>query len=457
MKTSTSWYCVVNVRITSVYPNPLLFSSFFRLTATDYSVLVANPPPDAINPDEWRDFFGQFADNGGGVTAVTVALNNEELVQKLIYRRVHRNNLRIKLPKGVDMDEEDMVRSAVADYMRETEAEPRGYLYRLFSCTMLPLLNLFGMLLPADVLVDKVFALTEEIKELQQQKYDAVKVFVTFETEVGQRSALSALSVSRLDILLNKTDNVPPSIVFRDTVLKVSEPKEPNSIRWLDLSASTFQRVSWRLINVAITVGIVSFAGYLVTIARFNVGTSLSSIMVSVFNSTIPVVVKVLMMFEKHHTEGTFQSSLYLKITLFRWVNTALLTKLLTPFTMTLSDRKEDVIRQINAILWAELWLVPGMRLLDISSNIKKHVLAPRAHTQEEMNLWFQGTRYNLGERYTDLTKVLFVCFFYSALMPTIFFFGSAILFLQYFVSANNVGLAVLLTLALTPIVMAIG
>jgi hypothetical protein len=438
MKTSKFWLYQQMSLLLSVL---ILWPCFScrRLTATDYSVLVANPPPDAIDPDEWRDFFNQFADKGGGVTAVTIALNNEELVQKLIYRRVHRNNLRMKLPKGIDMDDEDMVRSAVSDYMRETEAEPRGPLYRLFSCTLLPLLNLFGMLLSADVLVDKVFTLTEEIKELQKKKYDAVKVFVTFETEAGQRSALSALAVSRLDIMFNKTDNVPPSIVFQGTVLKVAEPKEPNSIRWLDLSAGTFQRVVWRLINAAITVGIVSFTGYLVTMARYNVGTSLSSIMVSVFNSIIPVVVKILMIFEKHHTEGTFQSSLYLKITLFRWVNTALLTKLLTPFTMTLSDRKEDVIRQINAILWAELWLVPGMRLLDISSNIKKHILAPRAHTQEEMNLWFQGTRFNLGERYTDLTKVLFVCFFYSALMPTVFFFGSAILFLQYFVSGGTV------------------
>lgn len=63
-----------------------------------------------------------------------------------------------------------------------------------------------------------------------------------------------------------------------------------------------------------------------------------------------------------------------------------------------------------------------------------KHVLAPRASTQAEMNLAFQGTFYNLGERYTDLTKVLFVVFFYSALYPLAFFFGAAILFVQYYV-----------------------
>ena len=45
--------------------------------------------------------------------------------------------------------------------------------------------------------------------------------------------------------------------------------------------------------------------------------------------------------------------------------------------------------------------------------------------------------QYNLGERYTDLTKVLFMCFYYSALYPAAFFFGTAILIVQYHVSQN--------------------
>lgn len=68
-------------------------------------------------------------------------------------------------------------------------------------------------------------------------------------------------------------------------------------------------------------------------------------------------------------------------------------------------------------------------------TNAKKHLLAPRARTQEQMNHFFQGTYYNLGERYTDLTKILFLVFVYSPLFPAAFFFGSAILFVQYYVS----------------------
>lgn len=34
-------------------------------------------------------------------------------------------------------------------------------------------------------------------------------------------------------------------------------------------------------------------------------------------------------------------------------------------------------------------------------TNAKKHLFAPRAENEEDMILWFQGTFYNLGERYT--------------------------------------------------------
>jgi len=33
-----------------------------KVTTTDYSIMVKNPPPDAKDPDEWRDFFSQFAE-----------------------------------------------------------------------------------------------------------------------------------------------------------------------------------------------------------------------------------------------------------------------------------------------------------------------------------------------------------------------------------------------------------
>ena len=53
------------------------------LTAQDYSVTVLNPPYHANQPKVWRDFFAQF----GTVRYVTVALDNEELIDLLVKRR----------------------------------------------------------------------------------------------------------------------------------------------------------------------------------------------------------------------------------------------------------------------------------------------------------------------------------------------------------------------------------
>jgi hypothetical protein len=383
------------------------------LCETYQTLVVRNPPKDAYNPDDWRDFFSQFADKQ--VTGVTVALDNHVLVRKLVERRIHMRNLRLALPRGIPLEDETAVREAVARIVLERQSEPQGCLVRCFGCLVLPILNYFNMLLPVEKLADKVFALRDEINELQKSKYDVASVFVTFETEEGQRAALSAMSTGKLTSMMNNTNAVTPSIVFKGHVLRVREPTEPSSVRWLDLGASTIRKVLGRVLNFCITLLLVSAAGWVVAAIRRKKAWIVGPV-VSVFNSIIPLIIKILMIFERHTSEGSFQSSLYLKITLFRWINTAVLTKVITPFTSTVSPGPLDVLPQINAILWSELWLVPSLRLLDLWGNIQKHVFAPRSRTQEVMNSFFQGTYYNLGERYTDMTKVLFVCFFYSSL-----------------------------------------
>ena len=147
------------------------------------------------------------------------------------------------------------------------------------------------------------------------------QVFVTFESEEGQRAALSSLSVGRIDAMMNSIGSLPSGAVFKDRVLKVGEPTEPNAVRWLDLGASKFQRVVPRLVNLFLTVGIIALCGYAVakTRANENLGPRAAGPLVTIFNSTVPQVLKILMMFEKHATEGDYQSSLYLKITFFRW------------------------------------------------------------------------------------------------------------------------------------------
>ena len=183
------------------------------------------------------------------------------------------------------------------------------------------------MMLPPDKLVDKVFRLTEEIEELQKEEYEVVKVYVTFESEEGQRAALQGLSVGKIDAMMNNGASL--GAVFKDRVLKIEEPCEPDAVRWLDLGASTLRRIIFCFINFLITCGIVILAIMVVRRVRQLASPTIAAYLVTILNSTVPQILKILMMFERHSTEGGFQTSLYLKITLFRWLNTAILTKVM--------------------------------------------------------------------------------------------------------------------------------
>ena len=289
-----------------------------KQTSTDYSVVVQNPPPDAYDPDKWREFFSQFAEKQ--VSCVTVALNNDQLLRKLLTRRVFRRNLRAQLHKNINIDDEDEVRVAIAQIHKEQELESKGFLALACDCFgICQILHLFNLFLPPETLVDKLVKITSEIEELEKLRYNVTQVFVTFETEEGQRSCLTALSVSKIALWCNRTDTLPPSAIFEGRVLDVSEPKEPNTIRWLDLHVAPLKKVVQRTITLAVTSAIVVFCGFLVSTARREVGPGLAAPLTTVFNSLIPQVVKLIMLIENHSDEGSRQQSLYLKITLFRW------------------------------------------------------------------------------------------------------------------------------------------
>ncbi|KAI2492655.1 hypothetical protein MHU86_21895 [Fragilaria crotonensis] len=74
------------------------------LTTTDYAVEVRNPPKDARDPDEWKQFFDQF----GQVASITVALDNEELVRALLLRRTLMSKLEDLLPPGLKLNPDNL-------------------------------------------------------------------------------------------------------------------------------------------------------------------------------------------------------------------------------------------------------------------------------------------------------------------------------------------------------------
>ena len=73
---------------------------------------------------------------------------------------------------------------------------------------------------------------------------------------------------------------------------------------------------------------------------------------ISAFSTLFPILAKLLTNFEAHPSEGSKQSSLYFKICFFRWVSTAVVISLITPFTDTLAN-KTGLITQVYALFFA--------------------------------------------------------------------------------------------------------
>mmetsp|Transcript_17898 Transcript_17898/g.25239 ORF Transcript_17898/g.25239 Transcript_17898/m.25239 type:complete len:1117 (+) Transcript_17898:610-3960(+) len=381
-------------------------------TAQDYSIVVENPPPDATDPEEWRTFFRECFE-GARLTCCTVALDNDILVQCLVNRRVCFHRLQMMLDPGSPLDAKSLERYA------KTANNKRGMFMRFFA--------IFSPGIPE--LVHRINRLTFKIQRLAQfvDPYRVTRVFLTFETEEDQRRVLSALSVGSYQASSNTKRGVPPSRgvpkdhLFRGIyVLEVNEPDEPSTIRWADLNARAWQRRKVVFLTTLATFCTIVLGAFVVNFIN-SIGQSFTAIAISAGNLIFPIFAKFLTTLESHPDAGSVQTSLYCKIALFRWVNTAIVITIITPFTSTL-EADTGVIPSIFKIFVADIVMTNCIQIADPIGHLQKHIVAPWAKTQDAMNLAMSGTDYELAERYTNMTKLLFLAFWFNALYPGAFF-----------------------------------
>jgi len=111
--------------------------------------------------------------------------------------------------------------------------------------------------------------------------------------------------------------------------------------------------------------------------------------------------------FESHATESKKQTSLFLKIALFRWFNSGVALSIVSSFIEFVSvedgneAEKASLAYKVYAVMFSETFFTPLLLVMDIDGNFRKHFLAPRATDQEEMNSCFVGNEFELAERYT--------------------------------------------------------
>lgn len=121
----------------------------------------------------------------------------------------------------------------------------------------------------------------------------------------------------------------------------------------------------------------------------------------------MPLVCEFINDFEWHASEGKRQASLFTKIALFRWFNSGIVLSIVSSFIETISieddseSQRDSLAYKVYPVMVAELFFSPLIYMSDAKENFRKHILAPRARDQDEMNSYFSGTKFELAERYT--------------------------------------------------------
>jgi hypothetical protein len=121
----------------------------------------------------------------------------------------------------------------------------------------------------------------------------------------------------------------------------------------------------------------------------------------------VPAICEVIGDFEAHPNEHGKQISLYMKMTIFRCFNSAIVLSVISSFIETISVENDNesvqqsLLYKVYPVIVCELFVNPLIDLADMEGNFRKHFLAPRAKTQQEMNAYFRGSRFWLAERYT--------------------------------------------------------
>jgi len=391
-------------------------------TAQDYSIHIKNPPGDANNPEEWRKFFKENCD-GAKLAVCTCAVENDLLVNCLVERREVIRNIHSKRP-GENMD---MI--VLAKVAAEIETK-RNMLARILAKVVPDIPENFSRLI----------ALKGKVEGLAQLEYPVTNVFLTFETEEDQRKVLQNLSVGHITAQKNDRSALSdPKYLFRgETVLDVAEPEEPNTIRWQSLNVSVSTQSKQRAYTLSITAVSLFLVAYIIrSLSRTR--PIFVSYTISFFNVVFPVFTNVMIdNLETHKSETEKQTSMYMIIALFRWTTTAIIYFLVTPFYDTLDGANEGLIFKIEYLFVSDIIVSNLYALVDPIGHIQRHYSAPRAKTQDAMNILFEGLPYELAERYSDMTKILFLCMFYSSIFPFSFFMCAISLTLKYWVDKWN-------------------
>jgi hypothetical protein len=339
-------------------------------TAQDYSIVVNDPNKDADNPDEWYEFFSRF----GKVRYVTITRKNSALTALVAQKHSTMKKLKACLEHGMDP---------------KFAGKKEKYEKRLTKL---------------DAHMEEAYAVT----------YPACRVYVTFEQEEHQRLCLQELEVPDIAAIMD-IQSVQPRKMFRGTnVLDVCEPPEPDSVLWENVETGRRKKMTCEFVANFMSIGLLVTCYFVVQQAG-RVSSLFLAVVIALADLSLPVVFEALTDLSAPHSEGKRQSNLQVRLFLARLLLSTIFPYLQTSWNHVLDA---DFISQIVSVQISACFVTPIIAFFDIGGIIERHVTSMFSDTQGEMNSHWMGSTWSLAERYTGISKILFVSLYYTLLNP---------------------------------------
>jgi hypothetical protein len=397
-------------------------------TAQDYSVIIEDPDGDKTNPDEWKAWFEERF-GAGTVFMVTVCLDNGPLLRLFQKKRFLENEMMLEAADDAQYAHHKR-RSSKVDKALVDELEGKKKDKSCFKRAM----EFLGLDPTMEYFTLQLLKVNQKIAELKDTKHKAVKVFIIFNTEHTQRECLNSMCVGRIPAAFDWKNQLDPKFLFDGNLMAITEAPEPSTVIYENLHEGVWEHakqqvISWFCLGCGLVV-----ANYSVK-ACFDGGQpALGAILISVWNSLLPMLNKFLVMgFETHHTTDGVEDSFLAKTVAARGFCSAIIL-----YQVGVDHLPQTIspyyIGAIQAVLLADALTSPIIRLLDIGGNVNRFILAPISGTDARAKALNAGTDYLLAERYTDLCKTILMSLFFSAIFPLGYFYSAMACFISYWV-----------------------
>jgi hypothetical protein len=266
-----------------------------------------------------------------------------------------------------------------------------------------------------------------------------------------------------------------PIIIPDGNVLKVTLAPEPSDIRWENLDTEPITVFTQAAIATSIGMFIVFLLGGF-CFGLMMADPVLGALAISVSNSILPMIMKKLNDREQHPTWTNTEASLLFKLVAGRMLIFGILPFMTTPWHATIStgapsydttmSNAEDYnplapadappykypfwsintysktdkttlppnIKKIITILLSDALLGPLIRVANPAGNFAYFYGTTKAKSQEDLDAMFKGASWMLAERFSDMTKTIYVTLFFSALAPVAYLLCTIAMFNTYWV-----------------------